>query len=138
MCEAVQCFESAALKEKCAAGQYVCTVKTFQFLMWIDIPTFSVCVYIAILPSNVTVTQGSNGYKSAWPESASELYRLSDRCLSAKLVPTFADRGCHMVSVTDPYGRILGFLDRTRYFLSNGYINLFLILSNHEKPYVLL
>jgi hypothetical protein len=24
----------------------------------------------------------------------------------------FADRGCHVVSVTDPYGRILGFLDR--------------------------
>jgi hypothetical protein len=28
----------------------------------------------------------------------------------------FADRGCHVVSVTDPYGRILGFLDRNRYF----------------------
>jgi hypothetical protein len=27
----------------------------------------------------------------------------------------FADRGCHVVSVTDPYGRILGFLDRSRY-----------------------
>jgi hypothetical protein len=25
----------------------------------------------------------------------------------------FADRGCHVVSVTDPYGRILGFLDRS-------------------------
>jgi hypothetical protein len=28
----------------------------------------------------------------------------------------FADRECHVVSVTDPYGRILGFLDRNRYF----------------------
>jgi hypothetical protein len=28
----------------------------------------------------------------------------------------FADRGCHVVSVTDPYGCILGFLDRSRYF----------------------
>jgi hypothetical protein len=28
----------------------------------------------------------------------------------------FADRGCHVVSVKDPYGRILGFLDRNRYF----------------------
>jgi hypothetical protein len=28
----------------------------------------------------------------------------------------FADRGCHVVSVTDPYGRILGLLDRSRYF----------------------
>jgi hypothetical protein len=49
-----------------------------------------------------------------WPESASELHRPSDRRLSVKLVPTFADRGCHVVSVTDPYGRILGFLDRQK------------------------
>jgi hypothetical protein len=53
--------------------------------------------------------------KTPWTESASELYRPSDLCLSAKLVPTFADRGCQVVSVTDPYGSILGFLDRSRY-----------------------
>jgi hypothetical protein len=47
-----------------------------------------------------------------WPESASELYRPSDRSFSAKLVPTFVDRGCHVDDVTDPYGRILGFLHR--------------------------
>jgi hypothetical protein len=51
-----------------------------------------------------------------WPESASELYRPSDRRLSANLVPTLADRGCHVVSVTNPYGRNLGFVDRSRYF----------------------
>jgi hypothetical protein len=28
----------------------------------------------------------------------------------------FVARECHVVSVTDPYGRILGFLDRSRYF----------------------
>jgi hypothetical protein len=28
----------------------------------------------------------------------------------------FADRGCHVVSVTNPYGRVLGFLDRSRYY----------------------
>jgi hypothetical protein len=28
----------------------------------------------------------------------------------------FADRGCQVVSVTDPYGRNLAFLDRSRYF----------------------
>jgi hypothetical protein len=28
----------------------------------------------------------------------------------------FADRRCHVVSVTDPYARILGVLDRSRYF----------------------
>jgi hypothetical protein len=45
-----------------------------------------------------------------------ELYRLSDCRLSAQLIPTFADRGCHLVSVTYPYGRILIFLDWSRYF----------------------
>jgi hypothetical protein len=51
-----------------------------------------------------------------WSESASELYRPSDRRLLAKWLTTFADKGCHVVSVTDPYSRILGFLDRSRYF----------------------
>jgi hypothetical protein len=37
---------------------------------------------------------------------------LSDRHLSAKLVPTFADRRCHIVSATDPHGHIFCFLDR--------------------------
>jgi hypothetical protein len=55
-------------------------------------------------------------YTTPWRESASELYRPSNRRLSAKLMPIFADRGCHMVSVTDPYCRIIGFLDRIRYF----------------------
>jgi hypothetical protein len=48
-----------------------------------------------------------------WPEFASELYRPSDSRLSTKLVQTFGDRGCHVVSVTDPNGRILGLLDRS-------------------------
>jgi hypothetical protein len=50
--------------------------------------------------------------KTSW----CELYWPSDRRLSAKSVPNFADRGCHVVSVTDPYGSILDFLDRSRYF----------------------
>jgi hypothetical protein len=54
--------------------------------------------------------------KTPWPESASELYRPSNRHLSAKLAPTFADRGYHVVSVTDLYGSILGFLDRAANF----------------------
>jgi hypothetical protein len=54
--------------------------------------------------------------KTPWSESSSELYRQSDSRLSGKLVLTFADRGCHVVSVTDSYDRILGFLDRSRYF----------------------
>jgi hypothetical protein len=53
--------------------------------------------------------------QTPWSESASELYRPSDRRFSAKWLSTFADKWCHVVSVTDPYGRILGFLDRCRY-----------------------
>jgi hypothetical protein len=40
----------------------------------------------------------------------------TDRRMSAKLVPTFADRVCRVVSATDPHGRILGFLNRSRYY----------------------
>jgi hypothetical protein len=53
--------------------------------------------------------------KAPWPESASELHRASERRLSAKLEPTFAERRC-VFSAADPYGRNLGFLDRSRYF----------------------
>jgi hypothetical protein len=51
-----------------------------------------------------------------WLESVNELYGPSDRSLSAKLVLTFADKGCHVVcdGSLRPY---LGFLDRSRYFL---------------------
>jgi hypothetical protein len=51
-------------------------------------------------------------YKQQIPGPESAIYRR----LSAKSVPTFADRGCHVVSLTDSYGRNLGFLDWNRYF----------------------
>jgi hypothetical protein len=35
--------------------------------------------------------------------------------LSAKLVPTFADIGCRVDGATDTPGRIIGFLDQSRY-----------------------
>jgi hypothetical protein len=54
--------------------------------------------------------------QTPWPESMDELYRPSDDCLLTKLVSTLADGGCYMVSVTDPYSRIVEFLDRSRYF----------------------
>jgi hypothetical protein len=55
-------------------------------------------------------------HRLVWSESTNELYRPSDRRLSAKLVPTFADRVCHVLSVTNPYGCNLDFLDQSRYF----------------------
>jgi hypothetical protein len=53
--------------------------------------------------------------KTPWPQSASEQYRPNDCRLSTKLVLNSADREGRVVSVTDPYGSILGFLDRSRY-----------------------
>jgi hypothetical protein len=59
-----------------------------------------------------------NDIFTPWHESTSELYRPNDRRFSAKLMRTFEDRGCHVVSATDLYCRILGFLDRSSYFFS--------------------
>jgi hypothetical protein len=50
-------------------------------------------------------------YTTPWPESASELYRPSDRHLSAKLVPTFSDRECHHKAEKTPF--------QTHYFSEN-------------------
>jgi hypothetical protein len=49
-----------------------------------------------------------------WSEPVSELYRPSNRRLSAKLVPTFAARECYVVSLTDPYDHNFDFLDRCK------------------------
>jgi hypothetical protein len=45
-----------------------------------------------------------------------ELYRPSFRRLLAKLVPTFADRKCCVVSITDSYGRNLNFYNTAATF----------------------
>jgi hypothetical protein len=46
--------------------------------------------------------------KTPWPESASELYQPSDHRLSAKILPTFADSGCHVArdGSLRPYSRL--------------------------------
>jgi hypothetical protein len=50
-----------------------------------------------------------HGHFHKGPEAASEIYRPSDRRLSVKLVPIFADRGG--VTRRIPYGRNLDFLE---------------------------
>jgi hypothetical protein len=77
------------------------------------IPPAKACIFFlllhtALLSLNVLRT-------SQWPESANDLYRPNDSRLS-KLKPTSVEIGCRVVSTTDPYRRILGFLDRSRYF----------------------
>jgi hypothetical protein len=64
----------------------------------------------------VPVLRHTNKTNSVDLKPASELYRLRDLRLSAKLVSTFVDRGCCVVSTTNPYGHILDFLDGTATF----------------------
>jgi hypothetical protein len=56
-------------------------------------------------------------------QSASELYRPSDRRLLAKIVPTFADRGCHMVSATDPPRSLIRFSWPEPQLYSRGWVD---------------
>jgi hypothetical protein len=49
-------------------------------------------------------------------QSTSGPYLSSDRRLSVKLVPKFADRGCRVVNAANPHGRNFDFLDRGRYY----------------------
>jgi hypothetical protein len=42
----------------------------------------------------------------------------TDRRLSTKFVPTFADRGCRVVSAAGPHGRIIDFLTGAAAFSS--------------------
>jgi hypothetical protein len=61
-----------------------------------------------IAPSIFT-SEPDGELSASHPRRFTHSVSASDRSLSAELVPTFADRGYHAVSVTDPYGRILAF-----------------------------
>jgi hypothetical protein len=49
-------------------------------------------------------------------QSTTGPYPSSDRRLSAKLLPTFAGRVCHVISAANPHGRNFNFSDRSRYY----------------------
>jgi CBS-domain-containing membrane protein len=76
----------------------------------------------------------NNSIKKSVAWYAIEVYLPRDRRLSAKLVPIFADRGCHVVNVTDPYGHILGFLDRSRRFFFQVAPQLYWLSGPRSRP----
>jgi hypothetical protein len=89
------------------SGNYVTSTEIYVLkyrLMWFG---EYVCVYAPELTIYVTFTFTLKKTKTTWSESAKKLYRPNDHSLSAKWLPTFADRGCHVVSMTYPYGRIV-------------------------------
>jgi hypothetical protein len=63
---------------------------------------------------NIVTPPNKQKPQTPWPKFASELYRPSYRCLSPKLLPHLWIDGA-TVSVMDLYGRILRFIDQSRY-----------------------
>ena len=55
--------------------------------------TFHILPQILFTFQTATISNSFFPYKTLWPSSTSELYRQGGRLRSAKLVPTFADRG---------------------------------------------
>jgi hypothetical protein len=54
--------------------------------------------------SHLSPKQNKNNKLGGFSPQANYTDRQSDRHLSAKLVPTLADRGCLLVSATNPHG----------------------------------
>jgi hypothetical protein len=100
-----------------------------------------VCVAMCLLLdqrryTHVSVTTGALGFstnvifKKSWRsinQSISEAWAL-ERTIPTERMPlvgevsaNLADKRCHVVRVTDPYGRIIGFLDR-RYTFTVHYL----------------
>jgi hypothetical protein len=98
----------------------MCTVGTVEYLvivsvccwMWVYFNSYNMKFQPQIPQVIALYTQQSKGMRGAGDKNKlhgfslqSELYRPNDRRLSAKLVPTLADKGCHVVSATNPHDR---------------------------------
>jgi hypothetical protein len=57
------------------------------------LPKNMTCMFILTAHATCPANYNNTKKQTPWPESTSDLYRPSDRRLSANLVPTFADRG---------------------------------------------
>jgi hypothetical protein len=92
-------------------GLFHSNYNIFTRLKWICL---GIRKFVVILLA--TFSHAIKKKQNSVPGSASELHRLSDCLMSAKSMPTFEDRGCHMVNMMDPYSHIHCFLDWSHYF----------------------
>jgi hypothetical protein len=83
---------------------------------------FSLCVLKFVGISNRDRIQGNRTIFEFKYDPKKIMARVRERIIPTEqprligdVSAKFADRGCHLVSVTDPYGRIFGFLGRSRY-----------------------
>jgi hypothetical protein len=84
-----------------------------------------ILLLLLVLSYYIQMAQESHQYWGCFSTGQRNLHGLSPRASYTDRATAacwrsdclrFADRGCHVVSVTDPYSRILGFLDRSLYF----------------------
>jgi hypothetical protein len=75
--------------------------------------TFKACLDIPLQRISSTQEYAKNSVASVCKRTISTERLLLVSEVTANFL---ADRVCHMVIVTNPYGRILGFLDRNRYY----------------------
>jgi hypothetical protein len=83
-----------------------------------------------------SIQSGKQNKQTTWPESASELYGPSDRCLSAKLVPYFLIEGCRVVSAADSLRSYSRFSrpDSLLFLSSSSSVVLTRLSGSHSRP----
>jgi hypothetical protein len=81
-------------------------------IKWYWAPSVRRCSSLNLLWTKIK----NKGKKAPWPGSTRELYRLSDRRLSVKLLPTFANRGVSRSPRGGSPTTVISFLDRSRFF----------------------
>jgi hypothetical protein len=72
--------------------------------------------------------------QTSWSESARELHRPSDCRLSAKSVPTFADRGVSLVSAADPLQSSSWFSSREPLLFPSSSFSVLLMSGPGSRP----
>jgi hypothetical protein len=92
-----------------SAGTEVSSADTVMSMNTLSVIAF--CFEISFRPL-LPVNKKESKQRNSLASVRERTIRPRNSLLSTKLVPTVADRGCRVVRTTDPYGRILGFLDR--------------------------
>jgi hypothetical protein len=110
-----------------AGNQSCCTITHYGIVLSLQRVKLLLCSltgpYIMLTNSNCYLPSIHCHILTSKNRRKNSVVRVRERTIPTKRPPLvgqvsakFADRGSHVVSVTDPYGSILGFLDRSRYF----------------------
>jgi hypothetical protein len=90
------------------------TVSEFRILKFLKFSVVSSCMFLFTTLIAIFYNQCKKKLHGLSPR-ANYTDRATAACRRSNC-QLFADRGCHVVSVTDPYSRIIDFIDRSCYF----------------------